>query len=130
VSTNKDVVREFYARAINGRDASACETLLTEDFVHNGEPRGRDGQRLAVEAFLDAFSPLRHEIVIILAEDDLVCAHQRWAGTHVNDFAGVPATGREVGFTSTAILKIREGQIAEAWDEIDLAGLLGQLQAA
>jgi steroid delta-isomerase-like uncharacterized protein len=127
--SEKDVVREFYARAINGRNASACETLLTEDFVHNGEPRGRDGQRLAVEAFLDAFSPLRHEIVIMLAEDDLVCAHQRWEGTHVSEFAGVPATGREVGFTSTAILRIREGQIAEAWDEIDLAGLLGQLQA-
>jgi predicted ester cyclase len=58
-----------------------------------------------------------------------VCAHQRWDGTHVTEFAGVPATGREVAFTSTAILRIREGQIAEAWDEIDLAGLLGQLQA-
>ena len=130
MSTGKDVVREFYARAINGRDASACEGLLTEDFVHNGERRGRDGQRAEVQAFLDAFSPLRHEILIMLAEDDLVCAHQRWTGTHVNDFAGVPATGREVTFTSTAILRIREAQIAQAWDEVDLAGLLGQLHAA
>lgn len=56
MSTGKDVVREFYARAINGRDALACEELLTEDFVHNGERRGRDGQRAVVQAFLDAFS--------------------------------------------------------------------------
>ena len=130
MSTGKDVVREFYARAINGRDALACEELLTEDFVHNGERRGRDGQRAVVQAFLDAFSPLHHEILIMLAEDDLVCAHQRWTGTHVNEFVGIPVTGREVTFTSIAILRIRGEQLAEAWDEIDLAGLLEQLQAA
>lgn len=66
----------------------------------------------------------------MLAEDDLVCAHQRWTGTHVNEFVGIPVTGREVTFTSIAILRIRGEQLAEAWDEIDLAGLLEQLQAA
>jgi predicted ester cyclase len=124
---NKNVVREFYDQAINGRDASACETLLTADFTHNGEQRGRDGQRQAVEVFLGAFSPLRHEILIILAEGDLVSAHQRWSGKHVGEFLGHAATGREVSFTSTAILKLRDGQISEAWDEMDAAGLIAQL---
>jgi predicted ester cyclase len=125
--TDTDVVREFYARAINARDASACNALLTEDFVHNGEPRGRDGQRAAVQAFLDAFSPLVHEILILFAEGDLVCAHQRWSGTQIGPFAGHAASGREVVFTSTAILRIRDAQIAQAWDELDLAGLLAQI---
>jgi hypothetical protein len=31
----------FYAEAINARDATACDRLLTEGFVHNEEPRGR-----------------------------------------------------------------------------------------
>jgi hypothetical protein len=30
-------VQRFYADAINGRDLSAVDRLLTEDFVHNGE---------------------------------------------------------------------------------------------
>jgi predicted ester cyclase len=59
-----------------------------------------------------------------------VCAHQRWSGTHVGDFLGHPATGRGVTFTSTAILQIRDGLIAEAWDEIGLAELIDQLTAA
>jgi predicted ester cyclase len=124
---NKDLVRRFYREAILERDSSVCERLLTADFVHNGEPRGRSGQRQAVDYFLVAFPDLYHEIGLILAEDDLVAAHQRWAGTHGGEFSGVEATGSRVEFTSTAVLKIRDGLIAQAWDEVDVAGLLAQL---
>ncbi len=34
---------------------------------------------------------------------------------------GHPPNGRQVSFTSTAILQVRDGQIAEAWDVIDIA---------
>lgn len=126
---NKDLVRRFYREAIDERDSAACERLLSIDFVHNGEPRGRIGQRQAVEYFLAAFPDLRNEIEVILAEDDLVAAHQRWSGTHAGEFLGVEATGRPVAFTSTAVLRIRDGLIAQAWDEMDAAGLLRQLRA-
>lgn len=48
-----DVVRRFYAEAINGRDSSACERLLGEQFVHNGERRAvlRVDDGLIVEAW-------------------------------------------------------------------------------
>jgi steroid delta-isomerase-like uncharacterized protein len=126
---NKELVRRFYAEAINGHDSSVCERLLSADFVHNGESRGRTGQRQAVDYFLSAFPDLDNEIELILAEDDLVAAHQRWCGTHHGEFLGVEATGRSVEFTSTAVLRIRDGLIAQAWDEIDAAGLLQQLRA-
>jgi steroid delta-isomerase-like uncharacterized protein len=126
---NKELVRRFYAEAINGRDSAACERLLSADFVHNGEPRGRVGQRQAVDYFLAAFPDLHNEIELILGEDDLVAAHQRWSGTHAGEFLGVAASGRQVEFTSTAVLRIRDGLIAQAWDEMDAAGLLRQLGA-
>lgn len=122
----KQLVRRFYAEAINDRDPGAIDRLLTEDFRHNGEERGRSGQRIAVAAFLAGFSDLRHEILIILAEGDLVSAHQRWSGTHDGPFMGSPPSGRKVSFTSTAILRVRGGEIAEAWDVTDI-GLAGQL---
>jgi steroid delta-isomerase-like uncharacterized protein len=125
--TNKELVRRFYREAINERDSSACEWLLSEDFVHNGEARGQQGQRQAVDYFLGAFPDLRNEIELSLAEGDLVAAHQRWRGTHEGEFLGVEATGRKVEFTSTAVLRIRGELIAEAWDEMDVAGLLQQL---
>jgi steroid delta-isomerase-like uncharacterized protein len=129
LDANKELVRRFYQEAINERDSGACERLLTDDFVHNGEPRGRTGQRQAVDYFLQAFPDLRNEIELIVAEGDLVAAHQRWRGTHEGEFLGALSTGKHVEFTSTAVLRIRDGQIAQAWDEVDVAGLLTQLRS-
>jgi predicted ester cyclase len=122
----KTVVRDFYEQAINRRDLGAVDRLLTRDFRHNGENRGREGQRQAVAAFLTAFPDLRHEILIILAEGDLVSAQQQWTGTMAGPFMGHAPNGRAISFASTAILKIRDGCIAEAWDVIDI-GLAAQL---
>lgn len=124
---NKDVVRRFYAEVINEQRVDAIDDLLTEDFVHNGEDRGREGQKPAVQMFLSGFPDLHNEIELILAEDDLVAAHQQWTGTHEGDFLGVPATQKKVEFRSTAVLRIRDGRIAEAWDIVDVAGLFGQI---
>ncbi len=129
LEANKDVVRRFYAEVINQRDVDAIDHLLSADFVHNGEVRGRAGQKKAVQLFLDAFEPLANEIVVLIAEGDLVAAHQQWAGTHVGEFAGIAATGRSVTFVSTAILRIRDGEIAEAIDVVGMAGLMAQLTA-
>ncbi|MEA2330448.1 MAG: hypothetical protein QOH58_586 [Thermoleophilaceae bacterium] len=128
LEANKELVRSFYAEVINGQDLDAIDRLLVPDFVHNGEPRGRDGQRQRVQAFLTAFPDLQSEILIKLAEGDLVTAHQRWWGTHDAEFLGVEGTGKQVEFTSTAILRIEDGMIAQAWDQVDLLGLLSQLR--
>lgn len=82
-----------------------------------------------MRAFLDAFPDLHDEVLLDLAEGDLVAAHQRWTGTHSGEFLGVPATGRAVAFTTTAILRIEGELIAQAWDEGDYLGLMDQLQA-
>lgn len=124
---NKALVRRFYAEAVNDRDLEAVDRLLAANFVHNGEARGRSGQREVVAGFLEGFSDLRNEVLLILAEGDLVAAHQRWTGTHDGRFLDVPATGRRIEFTSTAVLRIEDGKIAEAWDEPDMLSLTRQL---
>jgi len=70
------------------------------------------------------------EIVEIVATDDLVAVHRRWTGTHSATFEGVDATGRKVDFQSTAILKIRDGRIAEYHGVLDMLELMAQLGAA
>ena len=111
LDANKEVVRSFYSEAINSRDTYACERWLSRGFVHNGVKRGREGQREVVAYFLAAFEPLRHEILLLLAEDDLVAAHQSWRGRQVGEFLGCAASEREISFTSTAVLKIAGGEI-------------------
>ena len=129
LDANKEIVRSFYAEAINGRDSYACERWLSKRFVHNGVKRGADGQRQVVAYFLAAFEPLRHEILLLLAEDDLVAAHQRWSGRHVGEFLDAAPSGNEVSFTSTAVLRIAGGAIVEAWDEMDSGAIVAQLRS-
>ena len=43
---NTELVERFYAEAINQKDSTACERLLTDDFVHNNEFRGGWASRL------------------------------------------------------------------------------------
>jgi steroid delta-isomerase-like uncharacterized protein len=126
---NRDLVRRFYAEAINERDPTACERLLTEDFVHNEETRGAAGQADTVAYFLRAFPDLHNSIELLLCEGDLVCAHQRWRGTHEGEFLGVEATHKLVSFTSTAVLRIEDDLIAEAWDVMDSLAFLTQAGA-
>lgn len=123
----KEVVRRFYEAAINRRSADACARFLTEDFVHNGQLLGQEGERLAVAFFLGAFPDLHHTIEFMLAEGDRVAAHQIWRGTQHGPFLGVDPTDREIEFTSTSILRIEGDRIAEAWDEVDMMSALTQL---
>ncbi len=109
LAANKSVVQAFYAEVINGRDPNAVDRLLTDDFTHDDEQRGRAGQKVAVQAFLDGFSDLHNTVDQLVAEADLVAARQTWRGTHDGEFAGVAATGRTVEFGSTAILPVRDG---------------------
>ena len=73
---------------------------------------------------------VNRELVEIFAADDLVAVHRRWTGTHSATFEGVDASGRKVDFQSTAILKIRDGRIAEYHGVLDMLVLMAQLGAA
>ena len=46
-NANKELVRRFYDEVINAQDLNAIDRLLSADFVHNGEQRGREGRARA-----------------------------------------------------------------------------------
>ncbi len=62
LEANKDVVRRFYAEVINQREVDAIDHLLSANFVHYGEVRGRSGQKKAVQLFLDAIKSLGRSV--------------------------------------------------------------------
>jgi len=129
-TANRELVERFYREVINERKLGVIDELLSDDFVHNGESRGRDGQRQIYEEFLTAFPDLQTEIVEIFGCDYLVAVHRRWTGTHEGTFQGVRPTGRKVDFESTAILTIRDGRIAEYRGVLDMLTLMEQIGEA
>jgi predicted ester cyclase len=122
LAANKALVTALYAEVVNSRDLDAIDRLLSEEFTHNGHARQRVAQREEFAKLLEAFPDLQTEIDLILAEGDLVAVHQRWAGTHGESETDLEQ-GRRIEFTSTAVLRVNDGLIAEAWDEVDLEGL-------
>lgn len=124
---NKQIAASFYREVINNKKLDSIGNYLTDDFIHNGVKKGVEGQKEVVKMFLAAFSNLVNSIEISMAEGDLVCVHESWTGKHTGDFMSVPASGQNVKWTSTAILKIRDGKISAAWDENDFLGLFHQI---
>ncbi len=127
LAANKDLVTLFHDEVINAHDLGAVDRLVGDEIVQNGEVRRRSAHLEAVSELLDAFPDLRVKTDLILAEGDLVSVHQRWTGTHREMVGGVEPTGRLVEFTSTAVFRIRDGLIAETWDEVDFASMVAKL---
>jgi predicted ester cyclase len=53
----------------------------------------------------------------------------RWtnAGTHVGEFAGIPATGKTFTISGIDIYRVHDAQLCEHWHVIDQLSMLGQL---
>ena len=94
----KQLIRD-YIEAVDTNDSSdwsVIDRYVAEDFVaHNpplpGVSLDRDGMKQAAEMFRVA-TPGRHEIVLQVAEDDLVVSYIVGRGTHEGELLGIPAT--------------------------------------
>jgi predicted ester cyclase len=66
---------------------------------------------------------------IQVAEGDMVAGRFVFHGTHEGEFMGLAPTGRQVTFRGLSLNRVVDGKIVEAWVEIDLGDLLGQIGA-
>jgi predicted ester cyclase len=132
---NKRFVQR-YIQAIDDNDTSDWSILddyIAEDFVaHNppipGVSLDREGMKQAAEIFRVA-TPGRHEIVLQVAEGDLVVSYVVGRGVHAGELLGIPATNNEVETAGIAIHRIRDGRIVEYWSVTDVARVLMQVGA-
>lgn len=127
---NSEIVKNFYDVVINQKNLDAIGDFLTEDFIHNGELRGLEGQKEIIQQnFFNEFPDIKVNCEFFVCENDLVSVHNIWSGTHKGNFLGVPATGKHVEWRANAIVKIKEGKLIKAWDENDFLTLFMQLGA-
>jgi steroid delta-isomerase-like uncharacterized protein len=135
LEANKELIRR-YIQAIDDNDSSDWTLLdeyIAEDFVaHNppipGVSLDREGMKQAAEIFRVA-TPGRHEIVMQVAEADLVVSHVIGRGVHAGELLGIPATNKDVETDGIAIHRIRDGKIVEYWSVTDVARVLMQVGA-
>jgi steroid delta-isomerase-like uncharacterized protein len=132
-ATNTEIARRFFTAWVGG-DPAAFDEVLAPDYVFHDPadpdtPPGPGGAREMAAGFRAAFADMRPVEEDYIAGGDKVVYRWRVRATHRGEFAGVPATGREVEFSGIEIVRLAGGRIVEHWDEIDALGLLRQLGA-
>jgi predicted ester cyclase len=111
-----DVVDEYYAPGYVDRTPSPVRGLA----------EGRQGLRLALAIFHQAFPDATHVIEDLVAEGDRVVARISARGTHTGELFGHAPTGKVVTLTGITIYRLVDGKIVERWAEHGL-GVLDQL---
>lgn len=71
----------------------------------------------------------RYELVTedLIAEGDKVVLRFTLRATHLGEFMGIPATGKDISVPGVIIYRIAGGKIAQHWMQIDSVGMLQQL---
>jgi steroid delta-isomerase-like uncharacterized protein len=125
----KRVVLSLYER-LNDGDPEGIGSLVTEDYVEHdplpGQGTGRDGVVDRFSMLVGALAP-RFTVEDVVAEGDKVVVRWTNAGTHVAEFAGIPATGRSFTIAGIDVYRVADGAICEHWHVIDQLSMLGQL---
>jgi steroid delta-isomerase-like uncharacterized protein len=128
---NKAVVRRFIEEVQNQKDWAVYDELNAPDFVNlsapPGIPRDREGGKMFLAAFANAFPDSHVSIDDMIAEGDRVATKKTLTGTHTNEFNGIAPTGKRVEIQYVDILRLRDGQITEHWLSMNQLSFMQQL---
>lgn len=126
---NKKMAMRLYD-LLNAGDVDGIGDLVSPDYKeHDPLP----GQRTGREGVLDRFSMIttalapRFTVEDVVAEGDRVVVRWTNSGTHVGEFAGMPATGKTFSIAGIDIYRIEDSKLCEHWDVVDQLSMLGQL---
>jgi steroid delta-isomerase-like uncharacterized protein len=137
MSDNQTLAHEWFEEVWNKGDRDAIDRLFAADGIAHGLAEGADaplrgpeGYRPLFDRFRDAFPDIQIEVVDTVCEGDKIAARCIVRGTHTGAGLGIEATNRNVEFTGMTFLRVRDGQIVEAWNNFDVAKLYEQLGSA
>jgi predicted ester cyclase len=129
--TNKALARRIPLEAYNQGEIAVFDEVVAETvadhFPPPGFPAGREGYKLFVPALRAAFPNLQATLDLEIADGEKVVHRLTVRGTHKGEFMGIPATGKQVMWTETHILRFADGTIVEHWGNADQSGLMMQL---
>src|SRR5690349_21002366 len=123
---NKTTVRRYFSEVLNEGKLAGLDTLAEDDYMENnplpGQGAGREGFKQRVSGLRGAFPDIHYTIEDMIAEGDRVALRWSMHGTHGGEILGIPVTGKQVTLTGLDIYRP-----AEHWDQVDVMGLLQQL---
>jgi steroid delta-isomerase-like uncharacterized protein len=130
----KVLVRRWFEEVWNKGREEAIDELFAEDGIaygladETGAPlRGASGFKPFFRNFRNAFPDIEVVVEDTIAEGDRVAARCTVRATHAGDSLGFAATQKPMEITGMTIVRVRDGQIVEAWNNFDFMGMFQQL---
>jgi predicted ester cyclase len=128
---NKQIVRRYFERVVNGLDRAVAEELVAPDLVFTSPytpvpVRDREsflGMLTAVHQALAGFQLVDHAM---LAEGDLVASRWTVHGAHADHLGPFAPTGKKLEISGLSIYRIEGGRIVEGWVQDDTMPLLAR----
>jgi predicted ester cyclase len=109
------------AQAISEGDLEALDELMATELA---EEFKRD-----IAEIRRAFPDYAGTNVEQIAEGEKVANRFVFLGTHLGEFEGVSPTGKRIEFMGNSIDRVVEGKIVESWVQMDMLGVMRQLDA-
>jgi steroid delta-isomerase-like uncharacterized protein len=116
-----------------GREAGIDE-LMAPDAVAHGLVDGEGSEIIGVEpyrtfyrTFRSALSDVHVDVQEVIRERDLEVARFVVTARHTGEGLGKPPKGHNLKMTGMSIIRVKDGKIAEAWNNIDFATMFQQM---
>ncbi len=116
--------------AFNSGDFDALPDLVAENYIDHHVPElippGPQGVQAWFAALRAAFDA-QIEVLDLVESADRVAARFRFAGNHIGEFNGIPATNRPFSAEFMSVDRYEGGKLVERWEVGDMLGLLQQI---
>lgn len=119
--------------AVSAANPAMVVGRYLDEVLSGGRPSALDGLVAAADlrqraaSLRRAFPDLTVTVRRVIEEGEMVGVHVTGRGTHLGVFQGVPPTGRTWSAGCTALYRVVDGQIVDAWVTWDLLAILEQL---
>ncbi len=133
VEANKAHVRHYIEELLIKGNFAIAHELVTDEFKidRSAVPdaiAGPEGLHKQMDMLKVGFPDLELRIADIFGAGDKVAVRFEAPGTHLGEFAGIPATGTKVTWRGIVIYHVQDGKVAHAWADWDDVGLLQAIQ--
>jgi steroid delta-isomerase-like uncharacterized protein len=134
----KKIVREFIQKVWNEGDIEAISDFIGLEYtIHHDPDDPWEGMTLDMQAFKDRvsksrapFPDQRFDVQEIFENEHGVAITWLWSGTHSEDFADFPASGKQIKMSGATVYYFEDNQITGHWQITDRLSVFRQLQQA
>jgi len=115
----------WFEKVWNKGDSNAIDELMTNCSTAKGildedQPKGAAGFKIFFNDFRNQFDDISVIVEDVVSEDDIEAARTTVSAIHRK-------SGKKVSFPGMCMVKVVNGQIAEAWNNYDFLNLYQQL---